>query len=286
MSLERLIKRAKEIMALAVFSGVAAISGCAVSNNKFEDLPDNVLSKIAYDNLNMESPKRFFRKDLEKILNAKNEEGDIALILLPKSDYNNAFSTMPARRLYGEIVKNYRTFAFEIENDGQILEKVREVGAYGPISVLMICGHGDKDNIEFDNSPDLIHCQMNLSNPKDPLAVKKLFDAQIKYDDSRLDIRDVRRGELDYLCSYLKEGVFVILGSCSVGEGGCLEENLANVFSQSLRIRKNCRVVASKSICKMEQIHISFEDGKVKDVVIRDEGNTLRLYYNGILVSK
>jgi len=286
MSLERLIKRAKEIMALAVFSGAVAISGCSVSNNKFEDLPDNVLSKIAYDNLNMANPNRFFKKDLEKILNARNENGDIAVILLPKSDHNNAFSTMSAKRLYGEIVKNYRTFAFEIENDSQVLDRVREVGTHGAISVLMICGHGDKDNIEFYNSPDLIQCQMNLSNPEDPLAAKKLFDAQVKYDNSRLDIRDVRRGELDYLCSYLKEGAFVILGSCSVGEGGYFEENFANVFSQNLKIRKSCRVIASKSVCSMGQIRISFENGKIKDAVIRDEGNTLRLYHNGILVSK
>lgn len=280
MSLERLINRAKKIMALAVFSGAAAISGCSVSNNRFEDLPNDVLSKIAYDNLNMENSNRFFKKDLEKILNAKNEKGDIALILLPKSDYNNAFSTMPAKRLYGKIVDNYRTFAFEIENDNQVLERIREVGNYGPISVLMICGHGDKDNIEFDNSPDLIQCQMNLSNPKDPLAVKKLFDAQIKYDNSRLDICDVRKGELDYLCSYLKEGAFIILGSCSVGEGGYFDENFANVFSHNLKIRKNCKVFASKSICSMEQIHIVYDEGKIKNITIRDENNTLRLYNN------
>jgi hypothetical protein len=225
----------------------------------------------------MESPNRFFKKDLEKVLNAKNEKGDIAVILLPKSDYNNAFSTFSAKKLYGEIVKNYRTFAFEVNRDEQILERVREVGRLGQISFLMICGHGEKNSIELDYSSELLECHMRLSS-NDPFSTKKLYDAQIKYDDTRLDVLDVKGGEVDELSAYLKRDAIVLLSSCSVGEGGYYNDNLASNLSHNLRIRKDCKIIASKSVCSMDQIRIFFENGKIKDAIIRDENNTLRLH--------
>jgi len=278
MSLERLIKRAKKIMALAVFSGAAAISGCSVSNNKFEDLPNNVLSKIAYDKLNMESSGRFFKKDLEKILNAQNESGDIAVILLPKSDYNNAFTTNYAKKIFEKIVKNYRTFAYEIENDEQVIERIREVGQYGQISFLMICGHGQKNSIELDVPPNLLQYQVNMSDTSNHFAAKEYYDAQVRYDNSMLDISDVKEGKIDELSDYLKNDAIILLSSCSVGEGGYFDENFANVFSHELKIRKNCKVFASKALCSMGQIYIIYDGGKIKNITIRDENNTLRLY--------
>lgn len=290
MSLERLIKRAKEIMAIAVFSGVAAISGCAVSNNKFSSLSEDDISKTAHYNLNMKSPNRFFKKDLEKILNAKNEKGDIALILLARSDHNNNFGNDAAKKAYSEVVQRYRTFAFEIESDEEILYRAREVSEYGKISFLMVCGHGHKKGITITDDYDSLQNQAILSSRSmhSPIEEKmeiypKLNELLKKNDNNMLCVSDVDRGKMSALPNYLSDGAIVFLNSCSLGEGGYGNDNFASALASHLMLRKRCRVFASKVPFGCKDIQFQYENGKIVDIILKNDQNTLKFYYNSQL---
>jgi hypothetical protein len=290
MSLERLIKRAKEIMALAVFSGAVAISGCSVSNNKFSNLPNEALSKVAHHNLNMENPNRFFKKDLEKILNAKNEEGDIALILLARSDHNDNFGNYFAKKAYSEVVQRYRTFAFEIESDEEILYRARDVSQYGKISFLMVCGHGHKRGITITEDYDSLQNQAILSSKTmhSPIEEKMEIYPELnaimkKNDNNTLCVSDVDRGKMSELHNYLSDRAIVFLNSCSLGEGGYGTDNFASALASQLILRKRCRVFASKDPFGCKDIQFQYENGKIVDIVLKNDENTLKFFYNSQL---
>jgi len=290
MSLERLIKRAKEIMAIAVFSGAAAISGCSVSNNKFSDLPNETLSKVARNELNMENPNRFFKKDLEKILNAKNEKGDVALILLARSDHNDNFGNDAAKRAYREVVQRYRTFAYEIESDEDIVSRMREVSNYGKISFLMICGHGHKKGITLTEDYDSLQNQVILSSKTmhSPIEEKmeiypKLNALLKKNDDNMLCVSDVDRGKMSELHNYLSDYSIVFLNSCSLGEGGYGNDNFASALASQLMLRKRCRVFASKDPFGCKDIQFQYNNGKIVNIVLKNDQNTLKFFYNSQL---
>lgn len=280
MSLEFLLK-AKEIAVATVFSAAFAISGCSVSN-KYEGLPPETLYRVAGEDLQMSNPHRFFKNDLEKVLNAPNEEGDIALIILPRSDHNGAFQSYYAKKTFSEIVKRYRTFAYEVDSDTQIVESARRVSKYGKISLLVICGHGEKQSIELDKQPNLFQLQINTQNPENFSATKDYLNALLVRDRVCFDLGDVRRGKMDGLVFHLAENALVFLSSCSVGEGGYGGDNIANALADKLRPKK-CRVVASQSSFKSGDVQFMYENGVISDVIIRDYANTLRI---GGVVSK
>lgn len=287
MSLERLIKRTKEIMAFAVFSGAAAISGCSVSNNKFSSLSDESLLRVAQYDLNMENPNRFFRKDLEKILNAKNESGDIALILLARSDHNNNFGDDAAKKIYSEVVQRYRTFAFEIGSDSEILDRMRQVSNYGQISFFMICGHGHKEGITITDDQSSIVDQAILSSKTlySPIEERleiypKLTELLKKNDSNVLCVSDIGRGKMSNLPYYLADNAIVFLNSCSLGEGGYGNENFASTLASYLIVKKRCRIFASKDPFGCRDIQFHYKDNKIIDITLKDNQNTLHFYSN------
>jgi|GEM_PF-4178359 len=295
MSLECLLKRAKEIAAMAVFSTGVAISGCAVSNNKFENLSDSALSKVASEQLNMDAPHRFFKNDLEKVLNAKNEEGNIALILLAKSDHNNNFGNDSAKQAYSEVIKRYRTFAYEIEKDEDIVKQMREVGKYGKISFLMICGHGQRTGITITEDKKLVADQIKLSIKSqlcqyDYVPIEEKIDVFIKSeelyeksDKNSLCIDDVNAGKMKEFSDYLENGATILLNSCSLAEGGYETDNFASALANYLRLRKNCKIIASQTSFGSGEIQFKYSNEKIVDIILRDDKNTLRFYGNNQL---
>jgi len=277
-------------MAFTMFSGGLVISGCSVSNNKFSSLPEDALSKVAYQNLNMENSNRFFRKDLEKILNAKNEEGDIALILLARSDYNNNFGNYAAKRVYSEIVQRYRTFAFEIECDNDIVNRMRDISNYGKISFLMICGHGHKSGITIieDYNSLVNQAILSLKTINSPIKENveiypKLNELQRKNDNNVLCVNDVVNGKMDDLSKYLSDEAIIFLNSCSLGEGGYGNENFASSLANQLMLRKRCKIFASKEPFGCRDIQFQYENGKISNIILKNDQNTLKFFYNSQL---
>ncbi len=276
MSLEFLLSRAKEFAALTALSAGLAISGCSAPN-KFEDMPKDQLSRVAHDELSMRHPYRFFKKDLEKVLNAPNEEGDIALIILPRSDHNGAFANFNAKSRFSDIVQRYRTFAYEVETDKEIVDRMQQVSKYGKISFLMLCGHGEKQSIELDDR-GTEKFFTTIFAPFDHFAMKERNDVLMQYDKSRVDIKDVQNGKIKSIANYLAYDALIFLSSCSVGEGGDSNENFASVLANSLKA-KRCRVVASQSSFRSGDIRFIYENDKIKDIIIGNGGNTLKLGY-------
>lgn len=276
LSLEFLLKHAKEIAAATVFSAGLAISGCSIPN-KYEDMPEERLSSIARHDLNMRHPYRFFKEDLEKVLNAPNEEGDIALIILPRSDHNGAFANTTAKERFSDIIQRYRTFAYEVDNEQEIVDRMKEVGKYGKISFLMLCGHGEKSGIELDDSGSEKYFK-TIFAPFDPFSIKERNDVLMEYEKSRVDIGDVQSGEINSMANYLADDALIFLSSCSVGEGGNSNENFASALANCLKSTR-CRVVASQSSFCSKDIQFFFEDDKLRDIIIRNGDNTLKLGY-------
>ncbi len=141
--------------------------------------------------LGMENFMRYSREMLEETcetLEQARSERPLLVVAFNKNDHNGAFYREGL--LLDPLLRAYRPLVFETDGEDGAYSRIREIaGRYGPISTMVIGGHGEASGIQ-------------------------LGDASEK---GRIDLSDF--DELASLRGYFAPRPLIILVSCSTGEG-------------------------------------------------------------------
>lgn len=161
----------------------------------------------------LEFPQRFAALNLVEInqiiasrQNFQPDARPLALIVFPKADWNRAFEYNHIQQL---MRQGYQVVYCEAKKDLDLYQAIEEFGQKQKISLLMIGGHGSREDVAFGGP--------------DPARNQK--ENEVYY----LDLSD--RDELAPLAAYLENDAVIVLNSCSTGEGGPEEPNVANLLA-------------------------------------------------------
>lgn len=158
--------------------------------------------------LNITWINRFSKKARAEIIsNRLNPEPDgrpLAVILLPKSDWNGAFATDV--EIYDELIaKGYRVMVFEEPTDEARWKAIQEATREQKASLIVWAGHGTKGSVQFGEG---------------------------YLDTDQLDIGDEAEMMSLKLGDSLEEGGTVLCFSCSTGKGEEGDDNIGNMLAR------------------------------------------------------
>ncbi|MBI2138253.1 hypothetical protein HYU13_01570 [Candidatus Woesearchaeota archaeon] len=201
---------------------------------------------------------RFDPAQFLKILRYSNTEKPEALIVLPRTDWNGAFSIEEARKIYSEIIENYDAMIIEAENEDEMYEAMEHTyKESGQISLLVIVGHGSRFTTSFgDVDP-------RLRNPE-------------KGEKYYLGVEDIDDIVKKNLRSFLAGDCIIWSDSCSTAADGTVQDtrgNLAEIIHRAFERT----VFASKTDFCASDVTLEFKDNKIVKITIKSEENTVVL---------
>lgn len=225
------------------------------------------LKQKAKSELNMDHFYRFTPSDLTKLIRNKEKLNkgilgkDRALLLVPKSDWNGAFSGEMAMNRFHKIIQAYSDIlCFEIATDTEMAATIKLAGEEYPIEFLIVAGHGSQTTLAFADIDPRIHGS-RLSE---------------EYSLGFEDREELLNRKLD---KFLSQNAIVLSLSCSTGQGGKQAANEMQNLAGLLRDTLKRTTYASKEplIVGMVQLEFDEKTKKVRKIILTEESNTLVL---------
>ncbi|HTY12695.1 MAG TPA: DUF4116 domain-containing protein [Candidatus Omnitrophota bacterium] len=136
----------------------------------------------------------------------KNDGRPLALVVLPKKDWNGAFANNKVLELMG---KGYHVVLVEAGKETDLYSAITGYGGKQKISLLWIGGHGTPGTVNFGSAPNA------------------------QYDETDyLDLADRREMKKLGLGDFMEKDSVVVLQSCSTGRGREGKFNISNMLGE------------------------------------------------------
>lgn len=203
--------------------------------NVYNFIPKNMKGMFSarYEGLRSElakfdiaEPERFSTTRIAKeiIANRKNlqwpDGRPLAVLVFARDDYNGALRNNGIHEL---MSRGYRVVYFEAETDTQLIDNFLSATEKQKADLFVISGHGTRKYIEL----------------KDP-----------SYESHFLDLSDRKQLNQAKLSGRMVKGGTVLLESCSTGEGGIDQYNMANMLRMVFGIDVNISAPTSPATRK------------------------------------
>jgi hypothetical protein len=198
----------------------------------------------AAKDVGIDYPFRFPGKILDTLIhNRKNPQPDrrpLAVVVLAKADWNHGF--YHSSHVFDLILAGYRVMLYEVGSVPQMVLSLQEATAQQKAALLLIGGHSNLKGL-----------RLGRRGP-----------------DAHLTLDDEERLALWNFKGSLGQDSIVILDSCSLGAGGALADNLANMLS---RVLNHSILLANESTGWLHSI---------KSMDPRAPGEPQVIYWDGI----
>lgn len=167
--------------------------------------------------LNIRSPYRYNDELMsEMIRNRMNPKPDgrpLAVVVMPRSDWNGAFSSERGGFLDQLRKAGYKLMVYEVSTDKGLAESVLNATQHQKFSLLVVGGHGSQSTLSFSESDPRFSRDLNL---------EKTFDIY--------DVDKLKKYNLNARAASNKAQA--ILWSCSAGKGKDNANNTANTLAK------------------------------------------------------
>lgn len=222
--------------------------------------------KPRLEKLDIDFPKRMqdlatLATILENRDRPQNNGRPIALLIFPKTDWNEAFNNGLIRDLVNS--DRFHVLYHEADGDKQLQHVIDEVSKIyrKPIHTLWIAGHGEQTSLRLGTTPEGIDWKFFIFPIQFPIMAYEAFKRLTK--SYWLDNNDLEKegGIGKSLYQAMDPHGQIILYSCSTGRGEKQGDNLANRIAEL--VPPGVRVISPTEPAGIKQMTVK-EDGTLE----------------------